>query len=138
MIQLVWRAFAIHAHKHTHSNNLVHPYYNNFNDLLCLILENHLPPSIQYSFSANYYVAFHKDPDHLTPICPLGIGTALRCLAGSLIMSIFHNEIVQYLLPDGQFGIAVPGGTDFVIHSTQSRIDQFLPKSVKMGLIKLS
>ena len=41
-------------------------------------------------------------------------------------MSIFHNQIVQYLLPDGQFGIAVPGGTDFVIHLTQSLSNQFL------------
>jgi hypothetical protein len=122
----VWRAFALHAQKHTHTDNLYHPYFTAFTNLLRLILQNHLPTSIHNTFSANYFVAFHKDPKDLTRIRPLGIGTALRRLAGSLIMTIFHNEIVQYLLPDGQFGIAVPGGTDYVIHSTQSLIDQFL------------
>jgi hypothetical protein len=41
-------------------------------------------------------------------------------------MSIFHSKIVQYLLPNGQFGIAIPGSTDFVIHSTQSLSNQFI------------
>jgi hypothetical protein len=42
-------------------------------------------------------------------------------------MKVFHNQIVKFLLPNGQFGIAVLGGTDFVIHSTQSLIDCYLP-----------
>jgi hypothetical protein len=63
-----------------------------------------------------------------TGIRPLGIGTALHHLAGSLIMSFFHNEIAQYLLPNGKFGIVIPGRTYFVIHSTQSLINQFLSK----------
>jgi hypothetical protein len=76
-------------------------------------------PSIQKAFSANYFVAFHKDPDNLTCTCPLDISTALHCLTDSLVMTIFQNAIVQYLLPDGQFGIAVPGGTDYC-HSLNS------------------
>jgi hypothetical protein len=124
----VWCAFALHTQKHTHSNNLHHPYFNDFNDLLHFFLQNHTSPSIQNAFSANYFVAFHKDPDDLKCICPLGISTTLCCLAGSLLMTIFHNEIIQYLLPDNQFSIAVPGGTYFVIPSTQSPIDQFFSK----------
>jgi hypothetical protein len=42
-------------------------------------------------------------------------------------MKIFHNQIVKFLLPYGQFGIAVPVGNDFVIHSTQSLINRYLP-----------
>jgi hypothetical protein len=41
-------------------------------------------------------------------------------------MSIFCNKILQYLLPDGHFGIAVPGSTYFVIHLTQSPINTFI------------
>jgi hypothetical protein len=119
----------LHTQKQTHSDNLHHPYFNDFNDLIHLLLQNHIPPSIQNAFSANYFVVFHKDPDNLTCICPLGIGTALCCLTGSLVMTILHNKIVQYLLPDGQFVITVPGGTDFVIYSTQSLIDQFFSKT---------
>jgi hypothetical protein len=125
----VWQAFTKHTHKqHTHSDNLHHPYFNNSNDLLCLILQNHTPPSIQNDFLTNFFIAFHKDPDNLTCIHPLGTGPALRHLVSSLIMSIFHNEIIQYLVPDGQFGIAVPGGTYFIIHSTQSLMNQLLSK----------
>jgi hypothetical protein len=92
----------------------------------------HYPTFFAFSFTINYLLpsklpsqptnllpfAFHKDPDDLTCICPLGIGTAVHCLAGSLIMTIFHKQINEYLLPTGQFGIAVPGSTNFVIHST--------------------
>jgi hypothetical protein len=104
-------------------DSLHQPYFNDFNDLICLILQNHIPLSIQNVFSANYFVAFHKDPDNCKPIRPLCSGTTLCHLAGSLIVSIFHNKIIQYLLPDGQFGLAVPGGTDFAIQSAQSLIN---------------
>jgi hypothetical protein len=64
----VWRAFALHTQKHTHTDNLYHPYFPAFTDLLRLILQNQLPPSIHNTFSANYFVAFHKDPTELTRI----------------------------------------------------------------------
>jgi hypothetical protein len=78
-------------------------------------------------FSAYYFAAFHKAPDDLTCTHPLGISTALYHLVGSLIMSSFHNEIIKYLLPDGLFGLAVPGGNTLLFTQLNpSSIDFFL------------
>jgi hypothetical protein len=46
-------------------------------------------------------------------------------------MHFFQNQIIKVLLSYGQFGINLPGGTDFVILSTQSLIDQYLPNHTK-------
>jgi hypothetical protein len=50
---------------------------------------------------------------------------------------MFHNQIVKFLLPYDQFGINVPGGTDFVIHSKQSVIDHYCHNHTKSTCLDL-
>ena len=73
-------------------------------------------------------VAFYKDATNLKKIRPIGIGTALRRIAGSVIMTIYQKPIIEYLLPLGQFGITMPGGVQFIIHSVQAQIDKYINK----------
>ena len=77
-------------------------------------------------FASQYVLALHKDPDNLNKLCPIGIGTALQCLAASLITTIYATNFATYLIPNGQFGIACPGGLNFIYHTMQAQMELLL------------
>jgi hypothetical protein len=41
-------------------------------------------------------------------------------------MTIYGNIIAEFLVPHGQLGIAVPGGLDFIVHSTQAQVQTYV------------
>jgi hypothetical protein len=41
-------------------------------------------------------------------------------------MTIFAGQFATHLIPSGQYGVAFPGGLDFIVHSTQAQIDLFM------------
>jgi hypothetical protein len=48
---------------------------------------------------------------------PIGIGTAYRRITGDVITNTFAADFAKLLLPQGQVGIIIHGGIEFLIHS---------------------
>ena len=84
-----------------------------------------MPPS----FSSNYFLALHKDPDGLKKVRPLGTGSALCRLSTASAITVTGHDAAKFLLPQGQFGIGIPSGLDFMIHSTMTNIERQLKPS---------
>jgi hypothetical protein len=119
----LFRDFATYT---THRSQTSHPYLSTFTTLINTIATNNIPTDIQTTFAAQYVIALHKDPQNLSKIRPIGIGTALRRLTAATLMTIYGRTIADQLVPHGQFGIAIPGGLDFIVHSTQAQIQTYV------------
>jgi hypothetical protein len=67
------------------------------------------------------------------------MGTVLHHIAGSLIRTVFKTQIVQFLLPLGQFGVAIHGRLCFMIRSIQSTVDCYIsnPQTATYTLLVL-
>jgi hypothetical protein len=111
----------------TQDTQTLFPYLDTFHNLITHIAHNNLPPAVKPFFSAQYVVALHKDPKNLDKIRPIGIGTALRRITAAILMSQFNTAFAEILTPHGQLGIAISGGLDFICHSTQAQVSQFMP-----------
>ena len=98
-----------------------------------LVVDNDVPPEIAPLLTPCHFLALHKDPDDLTKLRPIGIGTAWRRIVGSLIATIFADDFASLLLPFGQFGVAVSGGIDFMSHLATAQFDNFIAKPLKAG-----
>jgi hypothetical protein len=97
------------------------------------VLTNNIPLSIAPFLTANKFIALHKDPNDETKLRPLGIGTAYRQIAGAYIMHTFSFRFAALLIQQGQFGVAIPGGIDFLLHSAQAQLHQYIDRPVKAG-----
>ena len=97
-----------------------------FTTLLMNIINDNIPTPIHPYFTSQYVLALHKDPDDLNKLWPIGIRTALRCLAASLITTIYATNFATYLIPNGQFGIACPGSLNFIYHTMQAQMELLL------------
>jgi hypothetical protein len=102
------------------------PHFATFCKILERILKNQIPPTIARILRSNRFIVFHKDPDDPTKLRPIGIGTAYRCIAGTIITDIFAADFAKLLLPQGQVGIAIHGGIEFLIHSAQTQLDHYI------------
>ena len=102
------------------------PFLPAFTTLLTNIINDNIPTPIHPYFASQYVLALHKDPDDLNKLWPIGIGTALRCLAASLITTIYATDFATYLIPNGQFGIACPGSLNFIYHTMQAQMELLL------------
>jgi hypothetical protein len=94
--------------------------------LLNFFIHNQVPDDIRSTFAAQYVIALHKDPQNLDKIRPIGIGTALRRLAAAASITLHGHTLASYLIPHGQLGIHVPGGLDFIVHSTQAQLNTYM------------
>jgi hypothetical protein len=108
-------------------------YFSTFAKIIGLILSNAIPPVIARLLRSNRFIAFHKDPNDLTKLRPIGIGTAYRRIVGALITATFSADFATFLLPQGQMGIAVHGGIDFLIHSAQTQLDHYIQQPLANG-----
>ena len=104
------------------------PYLDTFTLVLQLILNNQLPTQVAHCFAANYFMALHKDPRDPSKLRPIGMGSAYRRILGKYIMEYFGHQFAAFLLPVGQYGIALRGGLDFILHMTRANIDRYLNK----------
>ena len=120
------KSYGLHGQQ-TDSNNIERPFIETFRTLINHIIGARLPPETQQAFSSFYFVALHKDPDNLTKLRPIGIGSALRRVASAVALQTLQPHIQQLLVPLGQFGINLPGGIDFTIHTTLLEIEKYLP-----------
>jgi hypothetical protein len=115
------------------------PYLETFQTLITHIAHNNIPSAVKPFFSAQYVVALHKDPSNLDKIRPIGIGTALRRITAAVLMSQFNTAFAEILTPHGQLGIAISGGLDFICHSTQAQVSEFMssPQQSSRTLLSL-
>ncbi len=97
-----------------------------FADVIQLMVNNQLHPELQTYFSANWFMALHKDPEDQTKLRPIGMGTAYRRITGKYLMMLLDEEIAKVLTPHGQWGIAVRGGIDFMIHTSRVLVERYL------------
>jgi hypothetical protein len=89
-------------------------------------LDGNLPLACHANFNCNYFLALHKDPNNLQKLCQIGIGSALCRITAVLAITVLSGDAAQFLLPQGQQGIGIPSGLDFVIHSTMADLEQHL------------
>jgi hypothetical protein len=131
----LFRDYATHQ---THRHQLSYPYLFALTSLLNSFLHNNIPPDIQPTFAAQYVIALHKDQHNLDKIRPIGIGTALRRLTAAASLIQHGTTIASFLIPHGQLGINVPGGLDFIVHSTQAQLNTFMsPNQPTQALLTL-
>ena len=104
------------------------PYFHNLKKLFTFLLNNQIPSSIRSYFSSIHFFALHKDMNNLNKLRPIGIGTALRCAAATIALSLTSNDIKPLLTQQGQYGINTSGGVDFTAHLTQQHIDRYITK----------
>jgi hypothetical protein len=109
------------------------PYFATFAKIIGFILANAIPPAIAPLLRSNRFIAFHKDPDHLTKLRPIGIGTAYRRIIGALIFTTYAEDFASFLLPHGQMGIAARGGIEFLIHTAQAQLDHCMQQPLLKG-----
>jgi hypothetical protein len=126
----VLKAYALYRPTPQGDENPSRPYIKTFGRVLSLILTNSVPPSIAPFLTANRFIALHKDPDDEAKLRPLGIGTAYRRIAGAYIMHTFSVRFSALLIQQGQFGIAIPGGIDFLLHSAQAQLYQYIDRPI--------
>jgi hypothetical protein len=118
----------------TKTNSTACPCIDNFTSLVQLTLDGNTPKQCQSAFSCTYFLALHKDPnnlDHKDPnnldkVRPLGIGSALRRLCAAYATTVLGADAAEHLLEQGQFGIGIPSGLDFIIHSTMADVQRHL------------
>jgi hypothetical protein len=109
------------------------PYLPTLIKLLDLILNNNIPRVIQPFFAYNRFLALHKDLDDLTKLRPIGIGTVWRRLIGAIITTTLGSEFSKILITEGQFGVAVKGGIEYLIHTAQAQFDQYITQPSANG-----
>jgi hypothetical protein len=120
------------------SSSSTYPYIDNFTALLQLALDGDIPQECHPTFSCNYFLALHKDPDDHDKIRPLGIGSAFRRISAALAITVLGFDAAEFLLPQGQFGIGIPSGLDFIIHSTMADLERHLnPTAPTRALLML-
>jgi hypothetical protein len=111
------------------SDSSIYPYINNFTALLQLSLDGNIPKECHSTFNCNYFLALHKDPNDPEKLRPLGIGTAFRRISAALAITMLGFDAAEFLLPQGQFGIGIPSGLDYIIHTTMADIERYLSLS---------
>jgi hypothetical protein len=124
----VLKSYALYRPAPQGDETMPRPYTQTFCRILRLILSNDIPKSIVPFLSANRFIALHKDPNDDSKLRPIGIGTAYRRIAGAVIMTLYANRFSSFLLTEGQFGIAISGGIDFLLHSAQAQLHQYIDR----------
>ena len=114
---------------HTHHGNTQHyPHLQLFRRVFLHIANGQLPHEVAHSFASQYFLALHKDPQHLDKLRPIGVGTSWRRVVGALLTAHFSPLFAHHLLPH-QCGIAVQGGLQFITHSIQVQAQSLLPSA---------
>ena len=124
------KSYALYAPTPQTGEDPAPPYFSTFAKIIGLILANTVPPTIARLLRSNRFIAFHKDPNDPTKLRPIGIGTAYRRIVGALITTTFATDFATFLLPQGQVGIAVHGGIEFLIHSAQAQLDHYIQQPI--------
>jgi hypothetical protein len=121
------KAFALY--QPPHSTTL--PYFSWFSQVLELILNNQVPSQITPPLLAasHFMVALHKDPTDHTKLRPISMGSALRHVTGKYVMELYGPAFAKFLLPQGQFGIALKGSLQLMVDTARTQLHRHINTS---------
>jgi hypothetical protein len=102
-----------------------------FMQILNITTNNELSPTTSLNFGSQCFTALCKDTTDLKKKRPISIGTALRQMSSATLLEHHRNDIAQLCAPDGQCGIAIKGGLEFIVHEAQAQCHLFVDKPNK-------
>jgi hypothetical protein len=108
------------------TNSTTCPCIDNFTSLVQLTLDGDIPKPCQAAFNCTYFLALHEAPNNLDKVRPSGTGSALRRLCAACAITVLGADAAEHPLKQGQLGIGIPSGLDFVIHSTMADVERHL------------
>jgi hypothetical protein len=110
------------------------PYLASMTAILRLIIHNLIPPSVAHYLRVCRFLAFHKDPEDLDKIRPIGIGCAYYCrLSSTVLVFIFNPLFASMFTQHGQMAVAVSGGINFLTHLAQANLDHHIITLISAG-----
>jgi hypothetical protein len=118
------RAYALTKNKRQNDNTYI--YLDTFIKILNITTNNQLSPTTTLNFGSQYFTALYKDTNNLKKKRPISIGTALRRVNSAILLEHHRNDIARLYAPDGQYGIAVKGGLEFIVHKAQAQYHLFI------------
>jgi hypothetical protein len=86
------------------------------------VVNGEVPSQFQTFIRQTYLVALEKDPDDKTKLWPLGFPSAIRRIAGILVLNEYAPTFAEYLLPFN-YAIGVGGSVDVMIKTIQLAVD---------------
>ena len=111
--------------KHLNQTDERFPRIGVLTNLLSFLYKGTLPKDIRQYINANESVAFHKDPETLTSIRPIGIGTALRRIAAAHAMTATKDTAAEFLAPH-QYAVGLSSGINMITHTMQTLVDSHI------------
>jgi hypothetical protein len=123
------RACALTRNKRQEDNACMH--LDTFIQILNITTNNELSPTTSLNFGSQCFTALHKDINDLKKKRPISIGTALRRTNSATLLEHHRNDIAELCAPDGQYGIAIKGGLEFIVHKAQAQCHLFIDKPNK-------
>jgi hypothetical protein len=106
----------------------VYPNLALFRSFLDILDSALIPDDVIPHFSASYFIALHKDVLDDTKLRPIGIGTHLCHILGTLESHHHLADFAASLWPF-QFAIGIPSGMQLLTHSIQNLLFKYLPGS---------
>jgi hypothetical protein len=102
-----------------------------FIQILNITTNNELSPTTSLNFGSQCFTALCKDINDLKKKRPISIGTALRRTNSATLLEHHRNDIAELHAPDGQHGIAIKGGLEFIVHKAQAQCHLFIDRPNK-------
>lgn len=96
------------------------------------VINGEVPDEFKHFIRQTYLVALEKDPDDKAKLRPLGVPSAIRRIAGVLILDEYAPTFAEHLLPFN-FAIGVNGGVDVIIKTVQLAVDQYIIEPEQNG-----
>ena len=112
-------------HKTPTNKTEKYPQTQTLSALLNQLYSSALPKEIREYVSNNESVSFHKEPDKLHSIRPIGIGTAIRRIAAAHAMAATKDKAAAYLAPT-KFAIGLSGGMNMVTQTLQTQTNHHI------------
>ena len=96
------------------------------------IINGDVPNEFKHFLRQTYLVALEKDPEDKTKLRPLGVPSAIRRIAGIVVLAEYSSTFAEHLLPFN-FAVGVGGGCDVIIKTLQLAVDKYITQREKNG-----
>ena len=97
------------------------PYLSTLTSIFPLMASNQVPDDIKPHLSACRFIASHKDPDDLTQLRPIGIGSSFRRFFEAILALLFKADFAELFAAQGQMAVGIRGGMEFPHHIAHAR-----------------
>ena len=89
--------------------------------ILDITTNNELSPTTTLNFGSQCFTALRKDISDLKKKRPASIGIAPRRVNSAVLPEHHRDDTARLHAPDGQCGIAVKGGLEFIVHKARAQ-----------------